>query len=178
MGLRTCHPPTRDALERRGLGTAIFAMFGGAKEIGTEFYAPDYRCARGYKKKPLLLPGKRWWYKPAYGVIPVATPCPCALGPWTGLQAGSERKPPKHYVADEFGAHWDIHVPRWQRLRGTMLADGPSGSEGSVTKDFLLAVAQPPPDSAQQDGATATRSSKLRCRRRLRCARFASSDFL
>merc|ERR1711924_412701 len=114
--------------------------------------------------------------KPEYGIIPVVTPCPCALGAWSNMQVGKQSKEPKHYTADEFGTHWDIHVPHWQKIRSRMLAEGPSGPEGSVAKAFFLVVAQPL--TAARKERTAMDRSKLHGRSRLYSESFASVDFL
>ncbi|CAE7679300.1 unnamed protein product, partial [Symbiodinium pilosum] len=44
----------------------------------------------GFKKSsgPLgeMVPGKRWWNMPDHSEVAIATPCPCMLGAYTGLQ--------------------------------------------------------------------------------------------
>mmetsp|Transcript_25922 Transcript_25922/g.56290 ORF Transcript_25922/g.56290 Transcript_25922/m.56290 type:complete len:364 (+) Transcript_25922:210-1301(+) len=59
---------------------------------GGEPYAADYRCGDHIKKNgSAWTPGARWWNTPAYGTVVVATPCPCAWGPYTGLNNGGSK---------------------------------------------------------------------------------------
>eukprot|EP00933_Yihiella_yeosuensis_P071930 TRINITY_DN80181_c0_g1_i1.p1 TRINITY_DN80181_c0_g1~~TRINITY_DN80181_c0_g1_i1.p1 ORF type:complete len:294 (+),score=61.82 TRINITY_DN80181_c0_g1_i1:57-938(+) len=78
---------------------------------GSEPYAADYGCAKGISKdwKGKLLPGKRWWNMPRHGTVVVTTPCPCALGPWTGLQAESQD------LKLSASADMAKSVPDWQK---------------------------------------------------------------
>merc|ERR1712211_107626 len=39
-----------------------------------------------------LLAGSRFWNTPKWATVVIPTPCPCAMGAWTGLQAGPDAK--------------------------------------------------------------------------------------
>eukprot|EP00929_Paragymnodinium_shiwhaense_P076639 TRINITY_DN39438_c0_g1_i2.p1 TRINITY_DN39438_c0_g1~~TRINITY_DN39438_c0_g1_i2.p1 ORF type:complete len:325 (+),score=68.13 TRINITY_DN39438_c0_g1_i2:262-1236(+) len=121
-------PPEQREDQSRGFLSMLTKHFSKKPEVGTEPYAADYRCARGFKKDPFLSAGKRWWYQPDYAVVPVATPCPCALGVFTGLQGapGAARMmPTPAKSADAFGLHGDWSIPDWQNGRSTMLSGFP-----------------------------------------------------
>lgn len=75
-----------NAMETLGLSPPYYS--------GSEPYAADYGCFRGVHKRGLsskLLAGSRLWDTPRWATVVVPTPCPCALGAYTGLQ-GPENK--------------------------------------------------------------------------------------
>lgn len=94
---------------------ALARLASAPPQIGSEPYAQDFRCARDASPIHGVGAGKRWWYMPEYGVVQVATPCPCALGSGTRLLLAGRHVRPEAAVDDEWGVHEDTHVPSWQQ---------------------------------------------------------------
>lgn len=92
--------------------------------VGTEPYSADFRCAEGYTCKSgvaftkictQLAPGRRWYDAPPYAEQVTATPCPCALGIWTGLQAGGPAKASAIGSPATSGTAAADSIPEWQQ---------------------------------------------------------------
>jgi hypothetical protein len=135
-------------------GKQLRGLVGNPKYYpGSEPYAMDYGCVKGPVLKRLegMQPGKRWWNSPKYGTVIVTTPCPCALGAWTGMQAGPQVKPPALLAKDPLVDNPDKaqEVPSWQLPQSTSLSS--------------LAPASPEAASALAPGAALCRAGAGRC---------------
>eukprot|EP00747_Dinoflagellata_sp_TGD_P068463 gnl/TRDRNA2_/TRDRNA2_155722_c0_seq2.p1 gnl/TRDRNA2_/TRDRNA2_155722_c0~~gnl/TRDRNA2_/TRDRNA2_155722_c0_seq2.p1 ORF type:complete len:138 (+),score=10.89 gnl/TRDRNA2_/TRDRNA2_155722_c0_seq2:107-520(+) len=95
---------------------------------GSEPYSADYGCIRGPEKGVVsqitggLEPGLRWRHpQTKWADVPVVTPCPCALGVYTGLQGAQ-------------AAEGSSEMPAWQQGANSMLlgSAGPWAVLGSL----------------------------------------------
>eukprot|EP00931_Biecheleriopsis_adriatica_P091098 TRINITY_DN64999_c0_g1_i1.p1 TRINITY_DN64999_c0_g1~~TRINITY_DN64999_c0_g1_i1.p1 ORF type:complete len:316 (+),score=58.70 TRINITY_DN64999_c0_g1_i1:136-1083(+) len=141
--------PSNFGLIGGALGGMAKDLLGETYHPGSEPYSADFGCAKGMTKGlgPLgdVDPGKRWWNAPDHVILPLETPCPCALGMYTGLQDGVQKNigkaltPASGAKGDDSWGNGDLLAPpkvaKWQTLTGDLRL----GSMGSLAV-LLLAM--------------------------------------
>eukprot|EP00930_Biecheleria_cincta_P087204 TRINITY_DN76454_c0_g1_i1.p1 TRINITY_DN76454_c0_g1~~TRINITY_DN76454_c0_g1_i1.p1 ORF type:complete len:302 (+),score=32.53 TRINITY_DN76454_c0_g1_i1:69-974(+) len=115
-GLPSSSPSSSDVGSKQNEEATSFGMLTNAiKSVisdgdvrpGSEPYSADYSCAQGIQKPSLppfmseIYPGKRWSFQPDHSTLVVATPCPCALGSYTGLQPKLQKEMAKIIAAEK-----------------------------------------------------------------------------
>lgn len=111
----------------KAIGRALKGRLGGTPPYyaGSEPYSADYGCARGYRGGGLsrpLEPGKRWWDTPRWAPLVIATPCPCALSTWAGLQGPSGGDSPIGSLQGTPADDSLAPLPQWQEEASPLLA--------------------------------------------------------
>ncbi|CAK0906511.1 unnamed protein product [Prorocentrum cordatum] len=144
------------------VGKQLRSLVGNPKYYpGSEPYAMDYGCAKGPVSKAFdgIQPGKRWWNSPKYGTVIVTTPCPCALGAWTGMQTGPQARPPASHAEDRTFESPDKaqEVPAWQQPQSMSLSSCAAASP-EAAGTFALGV--PCRAGAARCGSGARRGSR------------------
>lgn len=85
---------------------------------GSEPYSMDYGCAEAAKQSPYQVPGKRWKDTAMWTAVAVPTPCPCALGTFSTLQAPEANHvppvPDSVFVTPGLGALSGTAAAPWQ----------------------------------------------------------------